>query len=198
MSDSRKSTVVWSLTLSRLLLAGIFAILMEWPGPSGTGVALGLAVLLASELTDLLDGLLARRWGVTSSLGALIDPYTDSLSRLLIYWSLARTGAAWDILPLAMAWRDITVAYCRMILLRSGTGAGARRSGKVKAAVQGFGAYGLLLSHLLESQTRGSVASAISAVVLLVTLWSVSDYVRDAMRARATDRGAEASEGAGE
>ena len=46
------------------------------------------------ELTDALDGAIARARGVTSELGATLDPLTDSMSRLIVYWTLAAAGGA--------------------------------------------------------------------------------------------------------
>ncbi|CAE8626613.1 unnamed protein product, partial [Polarella glacialis] len=63
-----------ALTLARL--AAIPGIMLSWY--SGTpGVA---AVLFgAAAATDFLDGYLARRWGQSTPLGALLDPLADKL-----------------------------------------------------------------------------------------------------------------------
>lgn len=53
-----------------------------------------LACLALASLTDLFDGMLARRWGVTSRFGALADPLMDKVFYLVVFptllWLLGR------------------------------------------------------------------------------------------------------------
>src|SRR5947207_443426 len=77
------------LTVSRLLLAvAFFVVLSPWqyeksPAPRGHGVDWWLfasAILfIVAAITDALDGLLARRWGVVSIFGRVMDPFADKL-----------------------------------------------------------------------------------------------------------------------
>lgn len=62
------------LTLLRMLLIPVFALLVIY---AYTGWA--LIVFLVAGLTDLLDGLLARRAGQKTTLGAWLDPVADKL-----------------------------------------------------------------------------------------------------------------------
>jgi cardiolipin synthase len=67
-------TAANQLTLLRMLLVPAFAILV-WYGYLGWA----LGVFLAAGLTDALDGLIARRAGQRTSLGAWLDPMADKL-----------------------------------------------------------------------------------------------------------------------
>src|SRR5205814_8059994 len=62
------------LTVLRILLAPLFASLLVYrtPGPA-------LVVFVAAALTDLLDGYVARHHGLSSRLGAFLDPMADKL-----------------------------------------------------------------------------------------------------------------------
>lgn len=62
------------LTLLRMLLIPVFALLVIY---AYTGWA--LVVFLVAGLTDLLDGVLARRAGQKTTLGAWLDPVADKL-----------------------------------------------------------------------------------------------------------------------
>jgi cardiolipin synthase len=62
------------LTLLRMLLIPVFAILVTY-GYLG----LSLIVFSIAGLTDLLDGLIARRTGQKTTLGAWLDPMADKL-----------------------------------------------------------------------------------------------------------------------
>lgn len=48
-----------------------------------------LALFVAAGITDFADGWIARRWGWTSALGALLDPAGDKLILNSIYVALA-------------------------------------------------------------------------------------------------------------
>jgi len=125
--------VVLLLTVLRGPLAVSFAVLFLVVGPGWTRVVAGLVLLAAMELTDLLDGFAARRFGVVTEWGAALDPYMDSFSRLIVYWTLACVGLIMPLVPLVMALRDVTVAYCRVFLARAGHSVAANWSGKIKS-----------------------------------------------------------------
>ena len=69
------SPTLWTLpnavSLSRVVLAAGFV--------ASTGAGERLALVGAASLTDMLDGWLARRLGIVSRWGALIDPIADRL-----------------------------------------------------------------------------------------------------------------------
>jgi CDP-diacylglycerol--glycerol-3-phosphate 3-phosphatidyltransferase len=177
-----RSAVLQLVTLGRVPIAAAFAaILIYWSGLSATLLCLLLLILI--EISDCLDGYLARRWGLVSEWGAMIDPYSDSISRITVYWALAVSGLAWAVLPLVMAARDITVAYCRVILTRHGQSVSARWSGKLKACVQATGAFLLLLSPLYTNWTGEWPIPAVSCIVLIATLVSPIEYAAAAISA---------------
>src|SRR5436305_13664508 len=62
------------LTVLRILLIPVFVSLLVYRKPG-----LALFVFVAAALTDLLDGYVARRQGLSSRLGAFLDPMADKL-----------------------------------------------------------------------------------------------------------------------
>ncbi len=185
MRSSSKAAflLVQSLTVARVPLAVAFAVVL--PGAAGDPARLAgcLGLLLAQELSDLLDGHLARRLGVVSRWGQLLDPFVDSVSRLIVYWALAASELTLAILPLVMALRDVTVAYARLWASAHGGSVSARLSGKIKAWVQGLGAMFLAAAPLHAPWTGGGSAAAASWLVLGVTAASAAEYVYSAITA---------------
>jgi CDP-diacylglycerol--glycerol-3-phosphate 3-phosphatidyltransferase len=183
---SRDFLLVQSITLARIPLGVAIAAILAAFEP-GRRVALACAaLLLAMELTDLLDGFLARRLGVVSEWGALLDPYADSVSRVVVFWALARANLAMAAVPLVMACRDVTVANCRVVWTRLGASCSARWSGKAKAVTQGVGAFVLILRPFLETRAGAEAARAASWCILVATVGSGLDY---ALRTVALVRG---------
>lgn len=89
--QSRVLTVPNLISLFRL--AGVPLFLWLVLGPQYDGWA--LVVLMASGVSDFLDGYLARRLNQTSKLGQVLDPVADRLYILAVVF-----GLAWrDIIP---------------------------------------------------------------------------------------------------
>lgn len=180
--DRSSFGLVTFLTLLRIPIAvAVVAILVLVP-ERGVGIIVALlAMLTVIEVSDGLDGHLARKLDVTSEWGAMLDPYSDSVSRLLVYFGLAASGLVWLWVPLVMAFRDVTVAYCRIIITRTGGSVAARASGKIKAVVQGAMAYAAVLGPMLAEWTGSFHVATVSAVVIVVTLWSIGQYAESAI-----------------
>ncbi len=182
ITDAKRSRfyIVFLLTVVRGPLAISFAVLFLTAGPGWTRVVLALLLLAAMELTDLLDGLFARRFGVVTEWGAALDPYMDSFSRLIVYWTLACAGLITPLVPLVMALRDVTVAYCRIFLARAGHSVAANWSGKIKAGVQAVTAM-VIVGEPIYRPLLGSWLVPLGAwVVIVVTLASAAQYVKQA------------------
>ncbi|MFO0906588.1 MAG: CDP-alcohol phosphatidyltransferase family protein [Pirellulales bacterium] len=179
MNDSttqRGFGIVTALTIVRLPLSLLFAALVLATEPDSTTLTIGVVLLSLIEITDGLDGYLARRLGAESKFGAILDPYSDAVSRVTVYWALAACGKTYLFMPLALGIRDVTVAYCRIVWTRANRSAGALLSGKIKAVVQGVGAFTLLLApHWFPDLTWLPPVTA--WVVVLVTYVSLFEYV---------------------
>lgn len=82
--------VVNALTLSRgpLLLLFMAGVLVGIYHPYPWLKWLNLALLVVSSVTDLFDGLLARKWNVTSRLGAVFDPMMDKVFFIIVFPTL--------------------------------------------------------------------------------------------------------------
>lgn len=188
MTRKHRQAVVIAVTVVRVPLAAVAAGLLHVAGAGSAAAWAVVGLLLAVEITDMSDGILARRWGVVSRFGELLDPYCDSVSRLITYFGLAAGGLAPWWLLLVMALRDVSVSYIRIKCILDGRKVAARLSGKLKAIVQGTAASVLVLSlavrPLAESEHVGLLRGAAVGLVAAVTCWSLLDYFVAAVRPR--------------
>ncbi len=176
--------LVQFFTLVRIPVAIGMVVLLLYSQRLSFGVIfLGACLIGVIELSDLLDGMIARRYGFVTEWGAMLDPFSDSISRLLIYWGLSMAGLALPLVPLTMALRDITVAYCRITMSRFGKTVSAKRSGKIKAIVQGVGAIVLLVGPLYWPYIGKWTVVAFSWLIITVTGVSVVEYAAGAVSA---------------
>ncbi|PIE89378.1 MAG: hypothetical protein CR997_11665 [Acidobacteria bacterium] len=180
----RRIKLVFTITAVRIPLAILFSLMVFNLEQTWKCVAIETLLLALIELSDFLDGFLARKWGVVTELGALFDPFADSTSRLILFGGLAFAGLAVAIVPLIMALRDITVAYSRIAMAAKNISVSAKLSGKIKAVVQGVASFILVLGpHLLFFYDDFHIKSIVSWLVILVTAFSAIEYVMGGTRA---------------
>jgi CDP-diacylglycerol---glycerol-3-phosphate 3-phosphatidyltransferase len=144
------------LTLSRVLLGPAFVILNLYKGSFGFNnislfwIMLGL--LIYSELSDIFDGIIARRTNQVSDLGKLLDPMADSVFRLSVFFTFTQTEVALPlILVLLLFYRDTLVSAIRNLCALNGYALAARKSGKLKAIIQAITSFIIVIFYGLNS-----------------------------------------------
>jgi cardiolipin synthase len=106
--------------LSIIRLAGVPLFLWLLLGPQADEWA--LLVLVASGVTDWLDGKIARWLNQASRLGALLDPAADRLYTLAtVIAFVLRDIVPWWVAAVLIG-RDVLVAACIAVLRRAGYG----------------------------------------------------------------------------
>ena len=181
--SSRWVTLPNALSILRLVLAPI----VVWLVLSGSVPALGLALVLMviAELTDFLDGFLARSLRQESELGRLIDPVCDVIYHVSVFLAFVKQGwmAPWMLFVVYA--RDLGVPYLRTLARQRGIDIGVRYSGKVKTAVHGIVQITVVLVALgYVSDTIFGSAETIFVALLaatMVSIWSLADYARAAL-----------------
>ena len=169
------------VTLSRMALAPGFLVAFLAGSEAGRWAALSLAVFF--EVTDMVDGYVARRFEQTSQLGKILDPLADSISRFTVFLAFLVEGYAsvWAIAP--MFWRDSIVSTIRVLAASQGVIVSARFSGKVKAIVQGIAILGILAATCVRDRLGWSLddvralSNTVMAYVAAVTVLSLADYL---------------------
>ena len=133
-------TLADRITLLRVILAPIFFALyfstMRFPEWAMTNaiwiVALLWLLFLAAEITDGLDGMVARRLNQTSDFGRLFDPFADTIVQLTFFLCFVLDGIFPAALFLVVIYREFGILFVRNLMLKKGVTMGARMSGKVK------------------------------------------------------------------
>ena len=141
-----------------------------------------LAVMVLAEVSDALDGILARRSGTVTDFGKVIDPMADSLYRALVFLAFLAAGWMSVWLVVVIFARDIVVAYVRTLSQQVGVTMSARRSGKIKAAVQAFAQFATVAlfaaAEMGFAVPAAEIAFWLLAAAAAMTAYSGYDYVR--------------------
>jgi CDP-diacylglycerol--glycerol-3-phosphate 3-phosphatidyltransferase len=98
--------------------------------------ALACALFVVAAVTDYLDGYLARRWEVTTTLGSFLDTTADKLlvSGVLIALVSAERASAW--IAMIIVARELVILGLRGAIAVGGTVMQPSMLGKTKTAVQ--------------------------------------------------------------
>jgi len=173
------------LTVGRILLAPVFFLLYMLAVHGSPFLLIGVCLVFALiEVSDLLDGHAARVLNQESEMGKVLDPFADSLSRLTYFVAFAGSGILPLWILLILIYRDVAVAYIRVMVSRGKILLPARTSGKIKAWIYAFAGIGGIVEFTLNrlgwfSQIQGGVHVAVMALFVLaaaVAVWSLADY----------------------
>ncbi|MFF3865249.1 CDP-diacylglycerol--glycerol-3-phosphate 3-phosphatidyltransferase [Micromonospora sp. NPDC001898] len=170
-----------ALTLLRLVLVPVFGatVVMSAMSHSGWRIVACLIFVFASA-TDLVDGWIARRFGLVTSVGQVADPIADKAltggALVLLSW--------YDLLPwwvtALILVRELGITALRFWVIRHGVIA-ASRGGKIKTALQV-----LAITWYLWPMPAGlaDVGPWIMAAAVIVTVVTGFDYIVQALRLR--------------
>ncbi len=166
------------ITLGRILLVPVIV----WAIASGQmTIAFGLFVI--AGLSDAVDGFLAKRFGMTSDIGALLDPLADKALLVSIYVTLGIAGALPRWLVILVVSRDIMIIGAVIVswLLGNPIPMKPLMVSKMNTAAQvGFAA--LVLASLGFGFAPAPFDTILMALVTVLTLLSVSFYLVEWVR----------------
>ncbi len=111
--SNRVLTVPNAMSGLRILIVPFFAVLYL----KGY-VAAAVALLLLSGLTDMLDGLIARKFNQITELGKMLDPFADKLTQGVVALCIALRFPAIRPLLLLFIFKELLMLGCAVVLLK--------------------------------------------------------------------------------
>ena len=125
------------ITIGRIILAPIFFIsyFLTDLGDSFNGLSsiLILGIFAGIEVSDFLDGYLARKFHLVSDLGKVMDPFADVLSRITYFLCFTSSGLMPLWIFLVIIYRELGITFLRMMMMSRGVVVAASLWGKLKA-----------------------------------------------------------------
>jgi CDP-diacylglycerol--glycerol-3-phosphate 3-phosphatidyltransferase len=170
------NTLTW---LRILMIPGVvilFYVPFWWAHPAA-GVGFALA-----GITDTLDGYFARKLGLTSRLGAFLDPVADKLIVAAALVLIVSADPRWFIAIMAtvIIGREIAVSALREWMAEIGARGRIKVSmlGKYKTIMQITGLSMMLFRHALLGIPIYKLGLVLTAIAAVLTLWSMILYLR--------------------
>jgi CDP-diacylglycerol--glycerol-3-phosphate 3-phosphatidyltransferase len=195
-------TLATYFTLLRILLSPLFPILyLSYQSFSISFELMPyllLILLVLSEGSDVVDGMVARRLNQVTDLGKILDPIADTITHVSLFLTFTQGFVQLPLLlVLVFLYRDMFVTTLRSLCALKGFALAARTSGKVKAILQAVVAFLIVLSMIplslgmlsldhfqrfaLVTTSFAAFYTALSMVDYLYANWS---YIRKAIAAQ--------------
>jgi CDP-diacylglycerol---glycerol-3-phosphate 3-phosphatidyltransferase len=164
------------VTVIRLAMVPFFVVCLFLPGSGWRAAA--LVVFMVASLTDLLDGELARRYGLITDFGKIADPLADKalIGAALISLSILDELPWW--MTIVILGRELGVTVLRFAVIRHGV-IPASYGGKVKTVLQ----IAAIVSYIWPGVPE-PIRWIVMGAAAVVTVGTGLDYVIRAIKLR--------------
>lgn len=178
------------LSLFRLVLIPVFV----WTYVVEEAPLLTAAVLVLSGMTDIVDGVIARKYHMVSDFGKVFDPVADKMTQIAMLFCLV-TRFRWMLLPLCVMIVKETAAVVLglLVIRKSGKVEGAAWHGKVSTAAL----YSMMVVHLIWFHIPGVISGILIGASTAVALLSAVMYGKENLKKLRGGRRGRAEEGDG-
>jgi len=194
VETKKKANLPNILTVVRICLVPVFIVLMVLSGMNdGKWEFLkycALGVFIVASVTDWLDGIIARKQGIVTRFGKLMDPLADKILVAAGFIMLTGMGVVPAWVTAIVVIRDFLLNTIRMFGTEAGETIAAGVTGKIKTAFQMLTiVLGLVDTNPLFTFFKlgarmefgallVNVAFSLSLVCAVIfTIWSCIDYV---------------------
>jgi CDP-diacylglycerol--glycerol-3-phosphate 3-phosphatidyltransferase len=161
-----------SLTFLRILMVPLLVVVLltRFSGSEFWG----LGIFLLAALTDIADGMIARRTKAVTVTGTLLDPIADKLLMSAAFISLVELGLAPAWMVVVIIGREFAVSGLRQVAHQQGVIIAANWWGKLKTLSQMIAVSLLIVSYQLGRWVM--LAKVALWVALAMTLASLISY----------------------
>jgi CDP-diacylglycerol--glycerol-3-phosphate 3-phosphatidyltransferase len=179
-----------TLSLIRVLLVPVFVVtLLCMKDVKIWGIIVPIVVYALTALTDMLDGKIARKYGLVTDFGKFIDPLADKFMVLasmitILLWMALRAEMTQAVVfvgvVLVILLRELAVTSLRLVVAgNSGIVVAASMLGKIKTVSQMVGTVLILAEPMIPFFCENHILSyVVMAVMAFTTLFSGLDYLK--------------------
>ena len=162
------------LTILRVIMIPFFVLFLLLDGGANvTYRYIAAAVFIVASFTDLLDGKIARKYGLVTNFGKFMDPLADKLlvcAGLICFTALGQLPA-WIVIVIIS--REFIISGFRLVASDNGVVIAASYWGKFKTASQ------MVMSVLLilNIPALNILTNAFIWIAIILTVISLVDYI---------------------
>lgn len=169
------------ITFIRILAVPFLIVLLSFP--SKVNCLIAMIVFILASATDYVDGLIARRYNLTSNFGKFLDPLADKIlisSVLVMLVQLQdESGHSWvpAWVAIVIICRELVVTGLRAMAAEKGQVMAADKFGKLKTILQIFALCPIILHYPLFGINALPAGKFILYIALAMTVFSGGNYV---------------------
>lgn len=164
-----------ALTLARIAVVPFLVAMLYFPGP---GMCLAAMILfVAASVTDVFDGLLARRLGLVTNIGKFLDPLADKLLICSVLIMLVRLDWVGAWVAVIIIGREMAVTGLRAVAADMGVVIAADKFGKLKTIIQIIALCPLILHYPMFGVDPQPFGTMMLYVALGLTIGSGANYM---------------------
>ncbi|MDO4573281.1 MAG: CDP-diacylglycerol--glycerol-3-phosphate 3-phosphatidyltransferase, partial [Clostridia bacterium] len=165
------------LTLVRMCMVPLFVACFFLRGLLSWWNYLAAAVFFIADATDIIDGHIARKRGLITNFGKLMDPIADKLLFLSAFIMLCWLDRLHPILCFVFVAREIVIDGFRLVTAAGGTVIAANALGKIKATLQVLAILWTLLENPVFRRWDVPFDRILMCAAAIMSLWSALDYI---------------------
>ena len=170
------------LTVARIVLVPVFMAFLLIQAPKGSPLfphqdMVATAIFILAAATDGLDGYIARKRNLVTSLGKFMDPLADKLLVSAALISLVELGSVPAWIVWVILGREFAVTGLRAIAANEGVVIAASKMGKIKTVTQIVAITVLLLNDWPFSLWGVYPGQVLLYIALIFTIISGVDYM---------------------
>ncbi|GAB3386272.1 CDP-diacylglycerol--glycerol-3-phosphate 3-phosphatidyltransferase [Humibacter soli] len=172
------------ITVVRIILAPVFFwLLLADGGDDGVMRWIATAIFIIAIATDGVDGAIARRRGLVTDLGKILDPIADKLLTSGALVCLSILGELWWWVTIVIVVREVGITVWRMVELSRGNVVPAGSGGKLKTVAQAVAiSFALAPLWTIFGDWIFWLNWALMGIALVLTVWSGLSYLWEAYR----------------
>lgn len=118
--------------------------LIIWQYAGKHNYLISICLLVLSGLTDIADGIIARKFNMVSDFGKALDPVADKLTQIAVLFCLIARFPNMRIPLILLTVKEIFAGITGLMMVKKGIINGAAWHGKVTTALL----YGAMLLHM--------------------------------------------------
>lgn len=162
------------LFLSLRISAPVPFLSLDGAEPLTLGDLLAAVVFIIAAITDSMDGYIARKHHLITTLGKFIDPLADKVLVIAAMIALVELQRIPGWIVLVIITREFVVTGLRLVAAAEGVVIAASKGGKLKTVFQ------IVALAMLILKLPGGMA--LMWVAMILTVWSGMEYLIDGSR----------------
>ena len=161
------------LTVLRVAIVPFFVAALLLSGTNESLKWAALALFAAASLTDLLDGKIARKYGMVTTFGKFMDPLADKVLTISGMICLIELGRIPSWIVVIIVTREFVISGFRLIATERGIVIAANYWGKWKTTFQMV----MIILMIMNLPQLMTVTTVCMWIALALTVISLASYI---------------------